>query len=239
MPSCPAPEFTVDDPIGDPIGFSSTPRPPDISSLGGGSNSANFCMTVDLTETFDAPGSGTNHEAGISAFFDADRNPNTGYRQYPCATAGIGIETEVRLDGYAGQLAEIRTNFGEIEDTYAIGLHGGDSITLIVPLDAIGGDDAFIFTAGVGPYTYSERDCVPNRGGILSPEPAELGDGNCDGRVDSLDALLAIQLFLQLILGLSCQYLADVNENGNVGPLDALQILQYAAGLIDEFIPET
>ena len=67
------------------------------------------------------------------------------------------------------------------------------------------------------------------RNRLLSP----LGDGDCDGRVTSVDATLVLQLNARLIEVLGCQLLADVHPDGAVNALDALLILQHVAGLID------
>jgi hypothetical protein len=51
----------------------------------------------------------------------------------------------------------------------------------------------------------------------------------------STDALLVLQLSAQLIAGLPCAQYGDVNGDGRIDTLDALLILQFAAGLIDSF----
>ena len=56
------------------------------------------------------------------------------------------------------------------------------------------------------------------------------GDLNGDGKVSSLDALMALQMSVGLIQVDQC---ADVNGNGKVTSLDALMILQKAVGLIE------
>ena len=70
-----------------------------------------------------------------------------------------------------------------------------------------------------------------------SPNPASLGDANCDDRIDSRDATMIMQLFAGLSRFLPCQHAADVNGNGGVGPLDALLILQYNAGMLESLPP--
>ena len=66
-----------------------------------------------------------------------------------------------------------------------------------------------------------------------TPTPRRLmGDANCDGRVDSVDAALILQHEAGLIHSLPCPDLADVNQDGRANSLDASLILQYNAGLL-------
>lgn len=58
------------------------------------------------------------------------------------------------------------------------------------------------------------------------------GNALCDGRKDSLDAILVLQYTANLISGKPCSHVADVNSDGVVDALDATLILQYNAGLI-------
>ena len=65
-----------------------------------------------------------------------------------------------------------------------------------------------------------------------------LGDVNCDGYIDSRDALLVLQHAASLDgseLSGSNFSAADVNKDSVVDSRDALLILKYAARLIDEF----
>jgi len=61
------------------------------------------------------------------------------------------------------------------------------------------------------------------------------GDVNCNGRTNSIDAQLILQLEADLIGSLGCQVAGDVNKDGQLNSIDAALILQYDAGLIDEF----
>ena len=67
-----------------------------------------------------------------------------------------------------------------------------------------------------------------------SPEPqgSLLGDADCNGSVNSRDALLVLQFEAGLIDTLPCLDLADVNEDGRVDSIDAGLIKQIDAGLL-------
>lgn len=64
-----------------------------------------------------------------------------------------------------------------------------------------------------------------------------IGDVNCDGEVDAIDAALILQLNAGLIGTLPCEMKADVSGDGAVNPIDAALILQFVAGLIDTLPP--
>lgn len=64
------------------------------------------------------------------------------------------------------------------------------------------------------------------------PSPIDLmGDVNCDGFTNSVDALSILQLAAGILPSLSCHTAADVNNDGTIGPIDAALILQCVAGL--------
>ena len=65
------------------------------------------------------------------------------------------------------------------------------------------------------------------------PEPPPLlGDADCNGQVDSRDALLVLQFEVGLLSSLPCPDLADVNRDGRIDSIDAGLIKQIDAGLI-------
>jgi hypothetical protein len=68
-----------------------------------------------------------------------------------------------------------------------------------------------------------------------TPPPHEFlpGDVDCDGDVDTIDAVLILQLEAGLLHELPCLKNADVNDDGQVNVLDATLVLQIVAGLID------
>ncbi len=63
--------------------------------------------------------------------------------------------------------------------------------------------------------------------------PVELvGDVNCDGSVNAIDAALVLQFSAGLLGSLSCLQNADVNHDRSINAIDAALILQYVAGLL-------
>jgi hypothetical protein len=58
------------------------------------------------------------------------------------------------------------------------------------------------------------------------------GDANCDGVVNSVDALIVLQFVARLRTSVPCPDLADVDDNGRISAIDAALILQIHAGLI-------
>ena len=71
---------------------------------------------------------------------------------------------------------------------------------------------------------------------LLPPQPiaTPTGDTNCDGTVNSIDAVLVLQLDADLIQSLPCEGTGDVNGDGESDARDAAIILQIEAGLCCE-----
>lgn len=65
-----------------------------------------------------------------------------------------------------------------------------------------------------------------------------LGDVDCNGSANSIDAALILQKTARLINTLACEDAGDVNNDGLLNAVDAALILQKDAGLIDEFPAE-
>lgn len=99
----------------------------------------------------------------------------------------------------------------------------------VSPLDVTMGADGTLYVA-----EYGSGDIVT----LQPPAPGgPLGDVDCDGVVNSIDAALVLQLVAGLIGSLPCPDAADVNEDGLINSIDAALILQYVAGLIPSLPP--
>jgi hypothetical protein len=61
--------------------------------------------------------------------------------------------------------------------------------------------------------------------------PPLLGDANCDGMVNSIDATFVLQFVAGRIDAVPCPTNADVDGNGRIDAVDAALILQIDAGL--------
>ncbi len=70
-----------------------------------------------------------------------------------------------------------------------------------------------------------------------SASPSLLGDANCDGRVNSIDASVILQLDAGIISSVGCPGNADVNGDGRANSLDASVILQFDAGIVSHIGP--
>jgi hypothetical protein len=64
------------------------------------------------------------------------------------------------------------------------------------------------------------------------------GDANCDREINSIDALLILQITAGLIQALPYLVNGDANEDGIVSAIDATVTLQFGAGLVDR-LPST
>ena len=68
---------------------------------------------------------------------------------------------------------------------------------------------------------------------LPEPPPSGLtGDANCDGEVNSIDALIVLQYVARLRNTVPCPEQADYDDNGRITSVDAALILQDDAGLI-------
>jgi hypothetical protein len=257
VPLCAAPQFTVQDPTGDQFGqiiFEGDAGfapgdfyQPDITSVSGGSNGQDFCMTVQFADTIDP--ANTNSDRSLSGIvqFDTDANRSTGLfpdSDYICpAPAGIRMEAVISLYSSTGVLIPITmfTGGGGGTTSYAVARYGETSITLIVPLSAIGGDTTFDVAVAFGAQ-YGFSDCAPNGGAIHSPTgettlPWPPGDVNCNNSAGPIDATLILQFTAGMVDTLECEAVGDVNHDGRLDTVDASLLLQLWAELIPS-LPE-
>ncbi|MCH8007635.1 MAG: hypothetical protein IIC91_02095 [Chloroflexi bacterium] len=98
---------------------------------------------------------------------------------------------------------------------------------------------AFQYTFDVpGTYLYyCQVHPTLQRGRIVVRGNGAVGDANCNGAVDSIDAALILQLTAGLVDSLPCQGNADVNDSGAVDSIDAALVLQFTAGLLPNLPP--
>ena len=66
------------------------------------------------------------------------------------------------------------------------------------------------------------------------PPDGLVGDANCDGTVNAIDAALILQVAAGLLDSMPCPQNADANQSGDVNAIDAALILQFSAGLISD-----
>ena len=230
IPPCAPAGFSVADPVGDTIGFE--PIQHDVVAVSGGSDGENVCLTVSFDGPIDAPGSGDARAVAGALSFDTDNDSHTGSSPltdvFCDPPSNIGSEVEISLFN-AGAVVPFVGHAGQSNAFLNVQER---SFELIIPLDALGGDDSFDLTLVVG--TFNEAtDCVPNGGSIRSPVPVAVGDANCDMEVSAIDAVLVLQFIAGLLDTVPCDSAADVNHDGEVNALDATIILQAVAGLLD------
>ena len=253
VPDCQAPAARVSDPLGDLIALQppDVPSLPDVTSIGVSTAGEWSCIAVTFAEPIDQ----LKPESSVFAAFafDIDMNRSTGEIGRDVAglcssSANLGFDRTFVLDANAGLLSEIMMLPGGAASPtpillvptgmFAIAFFDERSISIAVPLEALGGDDSFRYAMFAGSGLLDKpTDCAPNGGIILSPEPAEAGDVNCDGLTDSRDSYLLLQLAADRQPNLLCRHAADVNGDGAIGPLDALLVLQYDAGLLVQLPP--
>lgn len=231
VPSCPAPDFTFDDPAGDtlfprppppgpitspdvPPSPPARPEPHDITSVSGAGGSDSYCLTVQFARPIDPPGSNTNDELYANIDIDIDQNRLTGYSSevdYICGLpAGLGVDMSVNTYNSAGAIIPLYNYAAPPlpsgEQLFAIALYGQRSVTLIIPNEALTG----VPTDTGGPDQFNFALDVGSR---------FAGPSDCapnGGLIHSPEPAVA----------------GDVNCDGATNPVDTSIILQMVAGLI-------
>ena len=112
------------------------------------------------------------------------------------------------------------------------------------------GDSDGTATCDIGAYefgaTIAAATATPTRTATATrtrtptrtPTPtAMIGDVDCSGAVNSIDAALVLQRSAGLLSSLRCPQAGDVNGDGRVDAVDAALILQYDAGLLSRWPP--
>ena len=205
----------------------------DVRSIGVSSSGSHTCLEIMFARPIPAPDWRTSTPL-IEIDIDTDSSALTGFRSDLCGGGdALGVETTLALAGRSGLLFHPFLGpppEGSVDYLSAAALFDDNVMTAIIPNELVGGDDQFRFAIQVnGPRG---RDCAPDRGFFQVPPPA-FGDANCDGQVDSRDAVVILQFFARLTTSLLCESVADANGNGTIGSIDAALILQLDAGLID------
>jgi len=90
----------------------------------------------------------------------------------------------------------------------------------------------YLYCCQVHPFLQRGTIIVQGEG-----DAGDLGDVNCGGTVDAIDAALVLQLGAGLLGSLACKDNADANEDGTINSIDAALILQFTAGLLPSLPP--
>jgi plastocyanin len=110
----------------------------------------------------------------------------------------------------------------------------GSTFDFSFPFDQAG---TYLYRCRVHPTLMRGRIVV--QGGLPTPPgpPKFLGDVNCDGDANAIDAALLLQFGAGILDDLECLQNADVNGDGRVDAIDAALVLQFVAGLLDTLPP--
>jgi hypothetical protein len=158
----------------------------------------------------------------LPALLDADGDtvPDLGYARIGVTT--IFLTDPPQASSADGLLATVRFNTrcgGSTVVTF-------DRVTLSDPL-ATSGDIPVSISGGNATVTGSPTCSTSGR----------VGDANCNGTVNAIDAAIILQGDAGLLHTIPCANLADVNHSGHADALDALLVLQYDAGLLSHLPP--
>ena len=164
----------------------------------------------------------------------------------------ITAEHEVRCWGYNrfGQLGDGTTDdrwtpvevVGVEQDVLAVAVGGRHTCALLADGGLSCWGENYEGQLGNGLAGWSTRHVgVGGFGPKPTPTPDPdlrlVGDANCDGLVNAVDAALILQYKAGLLGPISCADEADVNEDGSITSIDAALILQFTAGLLGSLPP--
>jgi len=177
---------------------------------------------LDIVLGYDGVASLDN--ADIDSYWPACVFPALFYEPGRAAFGCAYFPEETEPSSYTGRIATI--DFTCDEPGHVV-LRGGQGNTDIV--------SGFVVYAEGGDETL-DVSC-----GSVAPTPTtpsvRVGDANCDGIVNPVDAALILQHIVGRLSALPCETASDVNGDAVINPLDSLLILQFAAGLIHTLPP--
>jgi hypothetical protein len=185
-PDSPDYDFEVADPVGDGREFPADPR--DITSIRGFGDSDTFCLTLEFSNIIhsDAP----IPISFITVGFDTDMDGSTGER-FGYAELGRGSNTFKHYHCYPPGHSGVDAGF-VLPDPSIPATYEESSVTVELPVSAIGGDPVFDMEVRIDPSSdpfANASDCAPNGGIIHSPDGVALPprDKDSDSHPDSVD----------------------------------------------------
>ena len=164
---------------------------------------------------------------------DAIRINPGGANEEENTVAGFGsilLASPLQFDHDAGELVETVTSLVTIAtptQTTTVPATASATATATPPAPAT-------VQATVAPQVTATptATATPTPPALGTPPPALVGDVDCGGSVNSIDAALILQFVAGLLGSLACPEGADTNGNGDINSIDAALVLQFTAGLL-------
>jgi hypothetical protein len=164
-PETPNFSYQVDDPTDDAFGSGSVLH--DITAVSGEGDDTTLCLTVEFAGPVEPADAGSDHSLDGFVEFDTDEDATTGdapiVDQLCSDSAGMGVDATLDLFTVSDGAATIFPG----DENVAVSFDG-NSFTAVIPLSALGGDDAFNFAMVLG-TSDEPTDCAP-AGSIHSPD---------------------------------------------------------------------
>ena len=170
------------------------------------------------------------------------------YRLRPTANATISADTigsdyDTALAAYRGtSLSELTLldcnddSFGTLLSQISFQVTAGG--TYYLQVGGFAGDQGRL-TLHIASELESEEppQVFPTSTPIPTGPTQRVGDTNCDGLINAIDATLILQFTAGLLGLLPCHNEGDANGDGRINSLDAALVLQFTAGLLDSLPP--
>ena len=131
--------------------------------------------------------------------------------------------------GYDRRRYPVGVRRGDIRELHALDLVGGRVVASVGEVLEVG--EGLRAAGQLGDGTMTDRDTPTEVVGLAAK--LLVGDADCLGSVNSIDAAFILQFDAGLLGALPCPINADVDGDGMVTSIDAAHILQFDAGLID------